>query len=307
MRAVGQHRQGVARDAPQQPVGEHDAQPRADPVGGHQQEVAERRGVVHHRQRDGEADQPDDHGDRGAGERRGEPHAHGGERQRAGVEVDRVRRQGTDEDRDQGQVAEPARHQRGVGGGGVVVVPARDADGGDGGGTGDLQHRGRGEIAQCREHTGAAGLVGTQVAGVVGGVDHPAAGVAERRADDDPEGARNGLVGGAGIGLEQDEDRAGREDDGQHGEGDPLDHLHHVVAEERDHQSDRHGDDQRQVRVPARQCRERERPADAVHREPADTAEDRVAPGREQVAPEAEGLAVQCHLTETRLPGVGPR
>jgi hypothetical protein len=107
-----------------------------------------------------------------------------------------------DDDRDQGQVPEPTRQQRGVGGRRVVVVPVPDADGGHGGDPGDLQHRGGGEVADRGVPAGRAGLVGTQVSGVVGGADGPAAGVAERRADHDPEGPGDGLVCGARVGLE---------------------------------------------------------------------------------------------------------
>jgi len=85
--AVDQQRQVVTRDLPQQPVGEHDAQPRAGPVGGDQQEVAERRRVVQHGERDGQADYADDHGDRGTGEAGRQSDAHGRERQRARVRL----------------------------------------------------------------------------------------------------------------------------------------------------------------------------------------------------------------------------
>ena len=103
---------------------------------------------------------------------------------------------------------------------------------------------------------------------------------------------------GAGVRLGQDDPGGDQEDDRQDRERVALEHVHQVVAEERDH--DLQDDDDDQARG-LRQVRERvegERAAHAVHREPAHPGGDGVQAGGQHVAPVTEAEAAQHHLRD---------
>ncbi len=177
---------------------------------------------------------------------------------------------------------------------------------------GDLEQPAGDEDAQTGVQGHRAGLgVGRQVAGVVGGIGVPPRGVAERGADHQQEtaqrrGSEVGQRGVARVGLAEYHDRRDHEDDGQHGEGVPLEELHEVVPEERDGHLDEHHDDQAQtLGERGEQGVQGQRPADAVDGEPADAGDDGVEAGGEDVADEAEAGAAEHHLAEAgrRSPG----
>ena len=98
------------------------------------------------------------------------------------------------------------------------------------------------------------------------------------------------------MGLAQDDPGRDQEDDGQHRERVPLEEVHQVVAEERHHHLHRHDDEQAQHLRHVGQHVQRQRAADAVHREPADAGGHRVQPGGQRVAPVAEAQPAQHHL-----------
>ena len=100
----------------------------------------------------------------------------------------------------------------------------------------------------------------------------------------------------ARVGLAQDDAGRDQEDDGEDGEGVPLEQVHQVVAEERHRDLHRHDDEQAEHLRQVGQHVQREGAADAVHREPADAGGDRVQPGGQRVAPVAEPQPAQHHL-----------
>ena len=145
-----------------------------------------------------------------------------------------------------------------------------------------------------------------EVAGVVRRVRVPADRVAERGAERQQERAGNRVVGGAGVGLAQDDAARDQEDDGENGEGVPLEDVYQVVAEEGDHDLHGHDDEQAEHLRQVGQHVQRQRAADAVHREPADPGRDRVQPGGQRVAPVTEPQPAQHHLRYSVL-GSAPR
>jgi hypothetical protein len=128
----------------------------------------------------------------------------------------------------------------------------------------------------------------------------PPARLPEGRARDDQDGARHRGTAGVRPDLREDERHPDQEDDREDREGDLLEHLHQVVPEHRDAQGDHHREAETEVGAPAGQRGERQRPADAVHGQPAQTAQDGVEAGGKQVAAEAERLAAQRHLRQPR-------
>ena len=223
--------------------------------------------------------------------------AHGGEGERAGVDVEHVRCDRADRDGQQGEVGERRGQVAGERAGRVAEGGAHAGDRGRGGAGGLQDRAGQEQPKTGPERDRLPAGVGREVAGVVGGVGVPADRVAERRAGREQEPAGPSAVGGgAGAGLGQDDDGRDHEDDREHRERVALEKLDEVVAEERDHHL-RHHDDQQAERL--RQVRERvqgERAADAVHGEPADARGNRVQPGRERVSPVAEAQPGQHHL-----------
>ena len=100
----------------------------------------------------------------------------------------------------------------------------------------------------------------------------------------------------AGMGLAQDDHGRDQEDDGEDGEGVSLEQVHQVVAEERHRDLHHHDDEQAEHLGQVGEHVQRQRAADAVHREPADAGGHRVQPGRQRVAPVAEPEPAQHHL-----------
>jgi hypothetical protein len=96
--------------------------------------------------------------------------------------------------------------------------------------------------------------------------------------------------------LGHDHDRGDGEHHHQEREGHAFEHVHQVVAEESHRDLQQHDDQEADLRVPAQQRVQRERAADAVDREPADAGDDRIEPGRQDVAEVAETDPGQHHL-----------
>jgi hypothetical protein len=107
------------------------------------------------------------------------------------------------------------------------------------------------------------------------------------------------------VGLGEDDDGRDHEDHREHREGVALERVHQVVAEERDGDLQRDDDDQAEDLGQVGERVQRERAADAVHREPADARRDRVQPGREHVPPVAEAEPGQHHLGHAVLRAAG--
>ena len=245
------------------------------------------------------------HGDERTAQPERQPHAEGKEGHRAAVDVEDVRRDGTDGDPDQCGVAErvPERVRevrRRIGARPVQRADPRADDLEGDAGDEDAERRGEADPLPVDRRG--------QVAAVVRRVRVPADGVAVGDEEGEDERRRRPAAGrvvrvepGAVVGLRQDDTDREREHDRQVREHAPLEGVDEVVAEERD--ADLGGDDEHVAdpEPPTEERLEREGAADAVDDEPADAGGEGVQARRQDVPAEAERAARLDELRDPEL------